>query len=101
MSAQYRVVRVPSGRTTGPIACATLTSIDSTYRWQGSIEHSTEVQVAMHTTGARAEVVVQRLKQLHPYEVPCILVVPVLTEGADDLAWVDRETQPSSASRLT
>lgn len=83
------------------IACAHLTPIDSTYRWQGSIEHGTEMRAAMHTTQARTEAVKQHVRRAHPYEVPCILVIPVLSGDSDYLAWVDHETRPAAESPLT
>ncbi|MGL5829443.1 MAG: divalent-cation tolerance protein CutA [Angustibacter sp.] len=77
------------------IACAQLTPIDSTYRWQGSIEHAAEVRATMHTTNARTEDVMQRVRKLHSYEVPCILVMPVHSGDSDYLAWVGLETGAS------
>ena len=78
------------------IACGQVTSIDSTYRWQGKVEHATEMRAIMHTTAARAEAVNQHVRRAHPYEVPCILVIPVLSGDKDYLAWIDQETRPAT-----
>lgn len=78
------------------IACAHLTPITSTYRWQGSVEHTAEVRAAMHTTKARIEELLRRIPETHPYEVPCILVVPILTGDSDYVAWINAETEPAA-----
>lgn len=73
------------------IACGQLTPINSTYRWQGAVESAAEVRAVMHTTADYADAVMQRVRDAHPYEVPCILLLPV-TDGAPDyLTWVHRE----------
>lgn len=82
------------------IACAHLTHIQSTYRWQGSIEHGTEVRAAMHTVNVRTEALVHRIREAHPHEVPCILVIPILTGNSEYLEWIDQETQASPADPL-
>lgn len=78
------------------IACGQLTPIDSTYRWHGSIERAAELRATLHTTEDRAEAVTQRVRELHPYEVPCILGVPVLDGDSAYLAWVHHETHDDS-----
>ncbi|QKE85869.1 divalent-cation tolerance protein CutA [Arthrobacter sp. NEB 688] len=77
------------------IACGHLTPIESTYRWQGAIEHASEVRAAMHTTKGRVEALRQRVRGLHTYDVPCILVLPVPRGDCDYLNWVDEETRPA------
>lgn len=75
------------------IACGQLTNIESTYRWQGTIEQAAEVRAALHTTSELAESVVHRARESHPYEVPCILVIPTIAGQPDYLAWVQHETR--------
>ncbi|WP_409483034.1 divalent-cation tolerance protein CutA [Arsenicicoccus dermatophilus] len=75
------------------IACAHLTPIESVYRWKGKVEHDRETRAAMHTTAALAERVTARAVELHPYEVPCVIVLP-LTSGAQAYQeWVAAETR--------
>jgi len=74
------------------IACGQLTPINAIYRWQGQIEHAPEVRAVMHTTSERADSVMQRVRQAHPYKVPCILVFPVKSGEDDYIAWVKGET---------
>ena len=59
----------------------------SLYRWKGSVERGSERQLVMKTTRDRVPALEKRLKELHSYELPEFLVVPV--DGGDDyLAWV-------------
>ena len=67
--------------------------IESTYRWQGQVEQATEWYVHCKTAASRTEAVIHRLRSLHPYEVPEIIVTPVLEGNPDYLAWVRRETE--------
>ena len=76
------------------IACGQLTPIDSTYRWQGEVERASELRAAMHTTTARAQAVMQRVRDAHPYEVACILVSPLISAASDYESWVREQTLP-------
>jgi periplasmic divalent cation tolerance protein len=47
----------------------------STYRWQGQVEVEPERQVVIKTTRARLPAVEERIRQLHPYELPeCVVL---------------------------
>lgn len=78
------------------VACAALLpGVTSVYRWQGRVETSTEVQLVLKTARARADETVARVRALHPYEVPEILVLPVATGLPAYLGWVAAETTPA------
>lgn len=66
--------------------------IESTYRWQGRVEHATEWYVHCKTAASRADALIARLKALHPYEVPEIIVTPVLGGHPAYLEWVRQES---------
>ncbi|MGE0551985.1 MAG: divalent-cation tolerance protein CutA [Gemmatimonadales bacterium] len=70
----------------GPIA--------STYRWQGTVEHATEWVCTAKTTRQRASALLARLRALHSYEQPEILITPVLEADPGYAAWVASETTP-------
>ena len=71
------------------IACGNITlPVASIYRWQGTIERATEVLVIMKTTANAFESVKRRIGELHPYDVPELLALPI-EDGLDTyLAWV-------------
>jgi periplasmic divalent cation tolerance protein len=71
------------------IACGNLSAdVASIYRWQGAIERAAEILVIMKTTAARADQVVERVRELHPYDVPEILFLTVPTGNDAYIQWV-------------
>lgn len=63
----------------------------STYRWQGQVASSDERQVVIKTTTERLEDLQRRIAELHPYEVPELLVLSVSGGAAPYLAWLEGE----------
>lgn len=64
----------------------------SHYWWKGQIERADEVVMIVKTRAALAEQVRQAVKELHSYEVPSIMVLPVESVDADYQAWIFKET---------
>jgi len=74
-----------------------LAACTSVYRWQDKIEEANEVPVLVKTTDAAYPALEQAIRELHPYELPEIVAVP-LTRGLPAyLDWVIAETQPGTA----
>lgn len=65
----------------------------SMYMWEGTLEGAEEFPLVMKTTRGRVPALVERLKQLHPYEVPEVLVLPVLGGLQSYMEWVRTQTQ--------
>ena len=65
----------------------------SFYRWQGRIEQEEERQIVIKTTLDRVAAVQTRLRDLHAYEVPEFLVLPVSDGSTGYLDWVLKETR--------
>ena len=74
-----------------------LSSVRSTYSWQGRIQEEPEVVLTIKTTRERYEALEVRLRALHPYEVPEIIALPVVAGSASYLNWIASETQASSS----
>jgi len=76
-------------------ACVNLVpSIESIYRWQGAVETSQEVQALFKTTASRYSELEQRLRELHPYDVPEILAVNPTAVSPAYAQWVGDSTSP-------
>ncbi len=74
-------------------ACANiLGSIQSLYCWRGELEQGAEVALLLKTQQPVVETLISRIRQLHSYECPAILVVPVLGGNEEFLAWIRSET---------
>ncbi len=81
------------------IACGTVIDpVTSIYRWKGAVEESNEVQVLIKTHRDRFAELEAAMRDLHPYDVPELLALPV-AEGLNDyLTWVRAETAPGEAA---
>ena len=64
----------------------------SVYRWNGAIEQADEVPVMLKTRAARYPEVEAAIRELHPYELPEIVAVPVVRGLPEYLEWVAEET---------
>lgn len=72
----------------------------SVYRWEGQIQRSEEIQLTIKTTSQRLDALAARILELHPAEVPEILVVPVELGHGAYLAWLRRETDSDAGLSL-
>lgn len=67
-------------------------SIRSVYSWQGAIEDEEEARVALHTRTSLVPAIVDRANRDHPYDVPCVIAIPVVAGNHAYLEWVLKET---------
>ena len=76
------------------IACANIyPEIQSCYRWKGRIENEAEIPLAVKTREENFSLIVDDVQELHPYETPGIIGVPVEFVNEDYLEWVYSETE--------
>ena len=76
-------------------ACVSLVpGIESIYHWQGKVETSQEVLALFKTTSSRYAELEQRLRELHPYDVPEILAVSPTAVSPAYAQWVGDSTLP-------
>jgi periplasmic divalent cation tolerance protein len=81
----------------GLVACVNvLPPMRSTYRWKEEVEQETERQVIMKTTRDRISELETRLRELHPYDVPEFIVVPIVSGSEEYLRWVTDSTSPEA-----
>ena len=64
----------------------------SIYRWQGKTEEAEEAILLAKTTAERATKLMVRVKELHSYECPCIITLPILEGDEEYLEWIRVET---------
>ena len=70
-------------------ACVNLVpAVRSIYRWQGAIQDEAEALAVIKTTPACYPALAARLAELHPYDVPEILALPLADGYAKYLAWL-------------
>ena len=73
-------------------ACGHHQPIRAVYRWQGAIQEERETRVALHTRQSLVPTIIERAREAHPYDVPCVLTLPVLDGNPAYLEWVLAET---------
>jgi periplasmic divalent cation tolerance protein len=70
-------------------ACANvLPAVESIYRWKGNIENGTEALVFFKLSEDRRTAFQEKMRSLHPYEVPEIIFVPLAGGLPEYLRWV-------------
>jgi len=73
-------------------ACATVVpGAHSFYRWKGKLEHADECVLLLKTRQSLVAKLAKRIKELHSYEVPCIVAMPVVAGDEGYLKWVSDE----------
>jgi periplasmic divalent cation tolerance protein len=78
------------GQVLGPVA--------STYYWQGGVEHATEWYCHLKTTEEVLPALQRRLSELHPYEVPEIIAIPIVGGDRAYLRWVSESVASSGSA---
>jgi periplasmic divalent cation tolerance protein len=69
-----------------------LGEMDSVYRWQGKVESERERQLLIKTTTDQLPALQARLHELHPYEVPEFLVIPLIGGSEPYVKWLKEST---------
>jgi periplasmic divalent cation tolerance protein len=74
----------------GLAACVNIVpKIESVYRWDGKVEEAQECLLLIKTTEAAFPRLSETLKELHSYEVPECLAIPVKDGSSPYLKWID------------
>jgi len=75
------------------VACVhIIPRIESIYRWQGKIEETNECALLAKTVNHNVEKTIQKIRSLHPYEVPEIIVLPPVGGLKEYLDYIEMET---------
>lgn len=74
----------------GLAACVNLSPVRSVFRWNGAVQQEPEVAMWIKVSAAALPVLRERLLELHSYDVPELLVLPVDTEASSEayVRWV-------------
>ena len=104
MAAEYRLVYMTAGTREEAQAiadalveaslAACVNIIDgmmSVYRWQGKLHHDEEVVMIAKTTERCLEALIDRVKELHSYDCPCIVALPLEGGNPAFFEWISRQ----------
>jgi periplasmic divalent cation tolerance protein len=79
-------------------ACVNLiAAVRSIYRWQGAISDDAESLAVIKTTADRYPALAARIAQLHPYQVPEIIALPLADGHPPYLAWLAEQVAKPGA----
>jgi periplasmic divalent cation tolerance protein len=70
-------------------------AIRSIYRWQGQVHDEGEARLALHTRRSLVPAISKRTNDEHPYEVPCVIALPIADGNPAYVQWVLDETATS------
>jgi periplasmic divalent cation tolerance protein len=70
--------------------------MSSTYRWKGTVEHEAERQIVIKTARDRLAALELRLRALHPYDEPELIIIPIEGGSETYLEWVRLQTRPEA-----
>jgi periplasmic divalent cation tolerance protein len=74
-------------------ACVNLLPpMESVFRWEGEIDRETERQLLIKTSRDRVPSLWERIRALHPYDVPEFIVLPIVDGNAAYLKWIGEST---------
>jgi len=77
-------------------ACANvLDGMSSIYWWQGALEEASEAVLILKTRAELLERLVARVRELHSYDCPCVVALPIDAGNPAYLEWIARETAPA------
>ena len=68
--------------------------VRSIYRWEDEVQDDSEVMLIIKSRADRCEALAARIKALHSYDVPEVLVLPAVGGSARYLAWIETEARP-------
>jgi periplasmic divalent cation tolerance protein len=75
-------------------ACVNLLPVmESVYRWEGTVEQEPERQLVIKTSRGRVAALWERIRELHPYDTPEFLVLPIVDGNDAYLRWVGESTR--------
>ena len=76
-------------------ACVNLIpGVHSVYRWEGEVREDDEVLLVLKTRADRGTALADRIRELHPYDVPEVLELAAVGGSPAYLDWVRAESQP-------
>lgn len=75
------------------VACVNIIpKVDSYYKWKGKVENEKEIIIISKTVDKNVKKTLKRIKTLHPYDLPDIIVIPIVGGNKEYLDYISNET---------
>ncbi len=76
------------------VACANIvSSVQSIFHWQGGLCNEGESLMILKSVKTNLNSIITRVKQLHSYDVPEIIAIPIIAGSEEYLNWINAETK--------
>jgi len=79
-------------------ACVNIASVESFFFWNGEFCEENEALLVIKTERALIERLIKRIKQIHSYELPEIIAIPIVDGSDEYLKWVKDAVSPKDAA---
>ena len=74
-------------------ACVSrVANVASVYKWEGVVQEDAEIQLIIKTSDTACDRLIARLTDLHPYELPEVITVPIVAGHEPYLDWIKKTT---------
>lgn len=78
------------------IACANIIDgVQSLFWWQGKIDDAREVLLVLKTKRSLFKKLIGKVRELHSYDTPEVIALPIIDGSADYLKWLDDSVSKS------
>ena len=75
-------------------ACANIfPGVQSVYTWEGEVVSGQEVVLILKTSEEKVTLLTQTARELHSYDIPCILSLPIAGGNPEFLSWIENQTR--------
>jgi len=81
-------------------ACANIFPITSIFRWKDKIEEAHEFGIIVKTKSEKVKDIEKRVKEIHSYEVPCVISLKIDEGSADYIKWIDESVEEQHENRM-
>jgi len=76
------------------VACVNmLENMESMFLWEGAFQHEQEVVLIAKTKEPLLDELIEKVKEIHSYDCPCIVSMPLTSGNQAFLDWIDAETK--------
>jgi len=74
-------------------ACVNIFPITSIFRWKGKVDEANEFGIFVKTRSEKVKEIEKKVKEIHSYEVPCVVSFNIDDGSADYLKWIDESVE--------
>jgi periplasmic divalent cation tolerance protein len=75
------------------VACVNVGEVNSYFRWEGEVQEEGEALLIMKTRSGKVKEIIRRIRELHSYEVPEIIALPIIDGHEGYLDWVKESVE--------